>query len=299
MCSLSKSPTSGFGAPSTEQRAQSKPYEGFDASAPIGVFDSGMGGLTVLRALEAAMPGQSFIYLGDTARLPYGTKSPVTVERYALRASRELVSRGVGALVIACNTASAVALDALRSEYSEIPVFGVVEPGAAAACAVVGVKRIAVFATESTVRGHAYQRALLSRQPQLMVRGRACQLLVALAEEGWVEGQVPEAAMRAYLAGLLDWSPDVLLLGCTHFPVFRQTLQRLAGDGVVLVDSAATTAKEVARSLSLPVVSAPSAQPANLRGDRTLLATDDIARFRRVGSYFLGEPIDKVELVDL
>jgi len=269
----------------------------FNSAAPIGVFDSGMGGLTVLRALEAAMPGQAFIYLGDTARLPYGTKSPVTVQRYALRASRELVNRGVGALVIACNTASAVALDALRSEYSDIPVFGVVEPGASAACAVDNVERVAVFATESTVRGHAYQRALLSRRPQLTVRGRACQLLVSLAEEGWLEGEVPQATLKGYLAGIIDWQPDVLLLGCTHFPVFRAALRRILGDKVVLVDSAATTAAEVARSLG----SAPGPASASLdaTGFRTLLATDDVARFRRVGNYFLGETISDVELVDL
>jgi len=243
------------------------------------------------------MPGQSFVYLGDTARLPYGTKSPDTVKRYALRASRELVNRGVGALVIACNTASAVALDALRAEYSDIPVFGVVEPGAMAACAVEGVERVAVFATESTVRGHAYQRALLSRQPQLIVRGRACQLLVALAEEGWLEGDVPDATLKGYLAGIADWRPDVLLLGCTHFPVFRAALQRILGDSVVLVDSAATTATEVARALGHK--SGFSGVSSGAGGDRTLLATDDVARFRRVGNYFLGETIDEVELVDL
>jgi len=266
---------------------------GFVSGAPIGVFDSGMGGLTVLRALEAAMPGQSFVYLGDTARLPYGTKSPVTVKRYALRASRELVDRGVGALVIACNTASAVALDVLRVEYSEIPVFGVVEPGAAAACTVGDVERVAVFATESTVRGQAYQRALLSRQPQLLVRARSCQLLVALAEEGWLDGEVVEATLNGYLAGIINWRPDVLLLGCTHFPVFRAALKRLLGDTVELVDSAETTAVEVARALKLNHANAGNS------GHRTLLATDDVARFRRVGNYFLGEPIDEVELVDL
>ena len=274
---------------------------GFNSGMPIGVFDSGMGGLTVLRALEAALPGQSFVYLGDTARLPYGTKSSVTVQRYALRASRELVNRGVGALVIACNTASAVALDALRAEYSDIPVFGVVEPGASAACAVAGVERVAVFATESTVRGHAYQRALLSLQPQLTVRGRACQLLVSLAEEGWLDGEVPEATLRAYLAGIIDWQPDVLLLGCTHFPVFRAALGRILGDKVVLVDSAATTAAEVAQALGPTLGLTPDS--ANTLSDtarhRTLLATDDVARFRRVGNYFLGETIDEVELVDL
>ena len=262
------------------------------ATAPIGVFDSGMGGLTVLRALEKALPQQSFVYLGDTARLPYGTKSALTVQRYALRASRELVERGVSALVVACNTASAVALAALRAEYSDMPVFGVVEPGAAAACAVPGAKRVAVFATESTVRGGAYQRALLAHNAELAVRARPCQLLVALAEEGWLTGDVPNAALKGYLQGWLAWRPDVLLLGCTHFPVFREQLQLLAGESVTIVDSAETTAAQVAKALAgLPAAAEP--------GVRTLLATDDVARFRRVGQHFLGEALEDVELVDI
>ena len=262
------------------------------ASAPIGVFDSGMGGLTVLRALERAMPQQSFVYLGDTARLPYGTKSALTVQRYALRASRELVERGVSALVVACNTASAVALDALRAQYSNLPVFGVVEPGAAAACAVPNAKRIAVFATESTVRGGAYQRALLAHDSKLVVRARPCQLLVALAEEGWLSGEVPDVVLSGYLQSWLVWQPDVLLLGCTHFPVFREQLQRIAGAQVTIVDSAETTAAEVASALAqLPSAAEP--------GSRTLLATDDVARFRRVGQHFLGEALGAVELVDI
>lgn len=260
------------------------------AMRPIGVFDSGMGGLTVLRALEAALPDQSFVYLGDTARLPYGTKSADTVRRYALRASRELVNRGVSALVVACNTASAVALDALRAEYSDIPVFGVVEPGAAATAAVPGVRRVAVFATESTVRGGAYQRALLNENRRLVVRARSTQLLVALAEEGWLQGEVPEAALRGYLQDWLTWQPDVLLLGCTHFPVFRPALQALAGERVKIVDSAQTTASAVARALG---------SSGSQRAPRLLLATDDVQRFARVGAYFLGEAIDAVELVDI
>ena len=269
------------------------------ANAPIGVFDSGMGGLTVLRALEAAMPGQSFIYLGDTARLPYGTKSALTVQRYAVRASQELVSRGVCALVVACNTASAVALDALREAYSDIPVFGVVEPGARAASQVPDARRIAVFATESTVRGQAYQRALLNNNGGLVVRSRPAQLLVALAEEGWLSGEVPEATLRGYLSGWLRWQPDVLLLGCTHFPVFREALQELAGERIVIVDSAATTAAEVAAAMPQREERQQSESTGNVKPKRVLLATDDVARFKRVGKHFLGETIDQVELVDL
>lgn len=253
-----------------------------------------MGGLTVLRALEKELPEQSFIYLGDTARLPYGTKSAATVQRYALRASRELVDRGVSALVVACNTASAMAIDTLRAEYSSLPCFGVVEPGAAAACAVPDVARVAVFATESTVRGGAYQRALLGRSRHLTVRARPCQLLVALAEEGWLTGEIPDAVLQGYLGDWLSWRPDVLLLGCTHFPVFREQLQRLAGPEVTIVDSAQTTAMEVARAIAQAEI-APPKEPSR----RVVLATDDVARFRRVGQHFLGEALGSVELVDI
>ena len=261
--------------------------------SPIGVFDSGMGGLTVLRELEKALPNDAFIYLGDTARLPYGTKSPATVRRYALRASKALVERGVSALVVACNTASSVALDALRSEYAHIPVFGVVQPGAVAAVHVSQARRIAVLATESTVRGGAYQRALLDEDASLEVRARACQLLVALAEEGWLTGDVPEKALRAYVEPWLRWQPDVILLGCTHFPVFRSLLQSIVGTQIELIDSAATTATEVARELGTGDVRPTSGS------QRLLLATDDVARFTRVGEHFLGEAISGVELVDL
>ncbi|MEM7220956.1 MAG: glutamate racemase [Pseudomonadota bacterium] len=263
-------------------------------AAPIGVFDSGMGGLTVLRALQAQLPHASFVYLGDTARLPYGTKSAATVARYAVQAARILVDRGVGALVIACNTASAVALNALREAYADLPVFGVVQPGAAAACAAAGVRRVSVLATESTVRGGAYQRALLGLRPDLQIRARPAPLLVTLAEEGWLAGEVPDRVLGSYVSDCAHWRPDVLLLGCTHFPVFREPLARILGAGVTIVDSAATTAAAVAAELSVDADAAPPGA-----GSVVLLATDDGARFARVGAHFLGEPIEAVEVVDL
>lgn len=267
------------------------------AVARIGVFDSGMGGLTVLRALQAQLPSAAFIYLGDTARLPYGTKSATTVQRYALRAAAELVGRGISALVVACNTASAVALDALRVAYPDIPVYGVVEPGAAAACEVPGVRRVAVLATESTVAGGAYQRALLARAPQLLVRARPCALLVTLAEEGWLHGEIPQAVLTGYLRDWLRWAPDCLLLGCTHFPIFRDYLQQICGPEMVIVDSAATTAAVVAQDLAQRGALPNSARM--LDTSLQLLATDDVRRFRRVGQYFLGVPLGDVELIDL
>ena len=270
--------------------------------APIGVFDSGVGGLTVLKALEAALPGERFVYLGDTARLPYGTKSPSTVQRYAVQAAHALVERGVKALVIACNTASAVALDALRDAYRPLPVFGVVDPGAEAACRASRAGRIAVIGTESTVRGGAYQRAILSRRPDARVLARACPLLVTLAEEGWITGEVPERVVEAYLGEWLseDSHPDCLLLGCTHFPILAPLMQRIGGAGLTLVDSAATTAAAV--TLALTEGGLASGRSSVLgQNRRLLLATDGRERFARVGRHFLGEAltVDSVELVDL
>jgi glutamate racemase len=269
--------------------------------APIGVFDSGVGGLTVLKALEAALPNEDFVYLGDTARLPYGTKSANTVQRYAVQAARALVDRGVKALVIACNTASAVALDALREAYRPLPVFGVVDPGAEAACHASRRGRIAVIATESTVRGGAYQRAILARRPDARILARPCPLLVSLAEEGWISGDVPERVVSAYLGAWLHEAaqPDCLLLGCTHFPILAPLLQRVAGVGFVLVDSAATTAAAVAEALRGGGLARETAGDSRRR--RTLLATDGRERFARVGQHFLGELLSaaSVELVDL
>ena len=268
--------------------------------APIGVFDSGVGGLTVLKALEAALPNERFVYLGDTARLPYGTKSAVTVQRYAVQAARALVDRGVKALVIACNTASAVALDALRDAYAPLPVFGVVEPGADAAVRASKRGRIAVIATESTVTGGAYQRAILARRPDARVLARPCPLLVTLAEEGWTSGDVPERVVDAYLGAWLheDADPDCLLLGCTHFPILAPLIERAGGAGVTLVDSAATTAAAVSSALVSKGL-AMEGRPSGAR--RRLIATDGRERFARVGRHFLGETLnaDAVELVDL
>lgn len=277
-----------------------------DRDAPIGVFDSGVGGLTVLAALRERLPTEHFAYLGDTARLPYGTKSGETVVRYALQASEALVDRGIKALVVACNTATAAALPALCERFADMPVIGVVEPGAQAACAATRTGRIAVIATEGTVRGGAYQQAILRRLPAADVEALACQLFVALAEEGWSGGAVVDAAVRAYLtpvfgaeagADVAATRPDVLVLGCTHFPLLRGALARWVGPSVTIVDSAMTTAAAVQATLT---------QRGLLRGEGPrgavqLLATDGVERFARVGGRFLGEPIQPADvmLIDL
>ena len=266
------------------------------AGAPIGVFDSGMGGLTVLAALRSRMPGEDFLYLGDTARLPYGTKSGDTVARYALQAAEALVARGIKALVVACNTASSVALPALRARFPGLPVIGVVDPGAEAAVRATRTGHIAVIATEGTVRGGAYQVAIERLMPGAQVRSAACQVFVALAEEGWTAA---ESYLRPLLAGSAGEaaSADVLVLGCTHFPRLIGPISRVAGPGVRIVDSAATTAAAALAQLE---------QAARLcgrsgGGSTRFLATDGTQRFVRVGSGFLGAAIAPadVELIDL
>ncbi|OBS09854.1 glutamate racemase [Acidihalobacter prosperus] len=265
---------------------------------PIGVFDSGVGGLTVLRALRQRLPAEDLLYLGDMARLPYGTKSPQTVARYACQAAGVLVGRGIKLLVVACNTASALALEALRAHFPELPVIGVLEPGAAAACAATRSGRIAVIATEGTVRGGAYVRAIRALRPETEVSAAACPLFVPLAEEGWHSGPVVESVARHYLTPLLEnAAPDVLVLGCTHFPVFGDTLRLLVGQDIELVDSATTTADAVAEALSHGGLAAPTGHV----GESRYMTTDAPERFARVAAAFLGngQTPTHVELVDL
>jgi glutamate racemase len=265
---------------------------------PIGVFDSGIGGLTVLKALRSRLPAESFIYLGDTARLPYGTKTAGTVERYALQAVEELTHRGVKALVIACNTASSAALPALKAAHPELPIIGVIEPGAAAAVKASRAGRIAVLATEGTVRGGAYQREILKLRPAAKVTAVPATLFVALAEEGWTQGEIASATARRYLQPLLAdpiERPDVIVLGCTHFPPLAQVIQQ-ATPGIYIVDSAVTTAEALAQLLAAKGLAAEQSS-----GACQFLVTDGEERFARVGPLFLGQTIqpEEIERVDL
>ncbi len=265
----------------------------------IGVFDSGVGGLTVLKALAAELPAEHFLYLGDTARLPYGTKSAETVVRYALQATEALCERGIECLVIACNTASAVSLPALRERILDVPVIGVIEPGAEAACAASHSGRIAVLATEGTVRGGAYQEAILRRRAGAKVTALAAPLFVALAEEGLSEGPIAETIAHHYLDPLLaapHGPPDTLVLGCTHFPMLARAIRGATGPEVCIVDSAQTTARHVRRTLEDAGLAARAGE-----GSLRLLATDAPQRFARIGSRFLERRIepDEVELIDL
>ena len=268
---------------------------------PIGVFDSGVGGLTVLRAIRAALPHESAVYLGDTARVPYGTKSRDSVLRYSLQASDQLVRRGIKLLVVACNTASALSLPELRAHLAPLPVLGVVEPGAEAAVAASAAQRHLVLATEATVAQRAYTRAIRALAPRAEVEELACSLFVALAEEGWTDGAVASVAANAYLGAFASRParerPDSVILGCTHFPLLAETIRAELGPAPSIVDSATATARSVAELLERDAF----ATRARDRGDLRLLVTDGAARFARLGSRFLGEPFSAadVEVVDL
>ena len=265
-------------------------------NSPIGVFDSGMGGLTVMRALAEKLPDEQFFYLGDTARLPYGTKSADTVRRYAVQAAHALTARGVKLVVIACNTAS-VGLPYLQEALAPLPVIGVIEPGAKAALAVAPEGPVGVIATEGTVKGGAYVRAIHEFSTAPVVQ-QACPLFVPMAEEGLIDGPIAEAVAHRYLDPLLARlpKPKVLVLGCTHYPALKEVIARVAGDDIRLVDSAAITAEAVEKLLDEKGLRAQE-KP----GAHRFYCTDAPDRFARVGENFFGQPIDPgaVEQVDL
>lgn len=259
----------------------------------IGVFDSGFGGLTVLKALLQVIPDADYIYFGDTARLPYGSKSVETVSRYAVQAGHFLQEHGAEMLVIACNTATALALDNIN-QAATVPVIGVVEPGADRAKEKSKHHKAVVLGTEATVNSHAYAKALQARGVQ--TNEKACPLLVPLIEEGWIDHPVTEQVARIYLnEAFTDGyeSADVLLLGCTHYPLIKPLLQRVAPPHVTIIDSAESTAQTVAGKLN-------RRPPAERSSPRLrFFATDSTEKFQRLGARFLGHPIANVEHVDL
>ncbi|SNV33005.1 glutamate racemase [Legionella spiritensis] len=265
-----------------------------DNNLPVGVFDSGMGGLTVLRALKSTLPQESFIYLGDTARLPYGTKSARTVQQYAMQMARILVERRIKALVVACNTATTAALGHLQAMLPDMPVVGVVQPGAEAVIAATKNHQVAVLATETTISSNAYQRLIQEQLPQAAITARACSVLVALAEEGMVDNAVAKEALTHYLADISE--QDTLLLGCTHFPVFKALLLRLLPERITIVDSAEATAGALQGALQDLTMLNGNNQERFVQ----YLVTDSVSRFQKVGEIFLGEPLpsNQIELVD-
>jgi glutamate racemase len=268
------------------------------ASGPtIGVFDSGFGGLTVLKALLQAVPSAKYLYFGDTARLPYGSKSVETVARYAVEATRFLEEHGAEFLVIACNTATALALDQIEAA-AKVPVVGVVEPGADAASRVSSVRKVVVIATAATVSSHAYCRALQARS--VAAKEEACPLLVPLVEEGWVEHPVTAQVSQIYLSQGFSGefkAADTLLLGCTHYPLIKPLLARAAPGHVKIVDSAESTAEVVREKLKLGPTAGDG--PSIISSQLRFFATDSVEKFKTLGARFLGLPIENVQHVDL
>ena len=267
-------------------RGGSRPRRG----RSIGIFDSGIGGLTVVRALRKLLPGEDLVYLGDTGRYPYGTKSADVVRRYSFENTEFLIDKGIKLLVVACNTSTAMAIDALQARY-DVPVVGVIEPGAAAAARQTRNRKIGVIATEGTIRSGEYTRALRRVRPDLEIYTRACPLFVPLAEEGWVDNEVAQLAAQSYLGSLAQSGIDTLILGCTHYPLLRNVIRETVGRGVRLIDSGVVTAAVVQRVLRERDL---LRQARN--GSGSYFVTDAPERFMKVGARFLGTPVDAVQI---
>ena len=268
------------------RRGGSRPRRG----RSIGIFDSGIGGLTVVRALRKLLPGEDLVYLGDTGRYPYGTKSADVVRRYSFENTEFLIDKGIKLLVVACNTSTAMAIDALQARY-DVPVVGVIEPGAAAAARQTRNRKIGVIATEGTIRSGEYTRALRRVRPDLEIYTRACPLFVPLAEEGWVDNEVAKLAAQSYLGSLAQSGIDTLILGCTHYPLLRNVIRETVGRGVRLIDSGVVTAAVVQRVLRERDLLRPARS-----GSGSYFVTDAPERFMKVGARFLGTPVDAVQI---
>jgi glutamate racemase len=263
-------------------------------SSPIGVFDSGIGGLTVVREILKRLPNENLIYLGDTARVPYGTKSSRTVIAYSESNARFLISKDIKLLVVACNTASAVALPGLRWDF-EIPIIGVIEPGGRKAARITKTGKVGVIGTPSTIKSGAYKKVIENIAPEIKVYSKACPLFVPLAEEGWTDGEIAELTAKKYLESLKESGIDVLILGCTHYPLLKSTIQKIIGDGVTLVDSAEETALEIERILKENNIS----NEISISAQKEFYLTDVSETFISVAGRFLGEKIERVEQVDI
>ncbi|MFN3480479.1 MAG: glutamate racemase [Thermodesulfovibrionales bacterium] len=259
---------------------------------PIGVFDSGIGGLTVLKEIIKELPNEGIIYLGDTARVPYGIRSPETVTRYSIENASFLASKGIKMLIVACNTASAISLDGIREKFN-IPVLGVISPGARAAVAATRNKKIAVIGTEATINSNAYTKHIKSLAPEMEVIGLACPLFVPLVEEGLNDDEIARLVARRYLSGLVDKEIDTLVLGCTHYPLLKDVIAETVGKDIVLIDSAVETAREA------KVLIQERGMGSNKETDplRKFYVTDSPERFKRVGERFLGGFIKDIEKI--
>jgi len=269
-------------------------HTGSDARGAIGVFDSGIGGLTVVHEILMRLPSEDIVYLGDTARLPYGTKSPETVLRFLRENLAFLKRKNVKMIVVACNTASSVALPALLAE-ERLPLVGVLQPGARAASRATRTRRVGVIGTTATIRSGAYEDALWKIDPAIKIWSRACPLFVPLVEEGWHEDEITLLTAKRYLDSMFDFSADTLVLGCTHYPLIKPVISRVVGEKVMLVDSAHETAAEVERVLEERSLRTDLERPGKL----TVYVTDIPYLFKEVGERFLRRPMERVERIDL
>lgn len=261
---------------------------------PIGVFDSGIGGLTVLKEIFRELPDEKTIYLGDTARVPYGIRSAETVTRYAFDNTEFLVSKGIKLLVVACNTASAVSLEAVKKLFS-IPVMGVIEPGAKAAVRATRNKRTGVIGTEATIGSSAYTRIINAIDPGIDVFGLACPLFVPLVEEGFTDDDIAAMVAERYLKGLKDKGIDTLVLGCTHYPLLKNVISKVMGNSIMLIDSAVETVREIKETLIKYNIANESSDEVS----RLFYVTDATERFIRVGERFLGQKIGYIEKINI
>jgi len=258
----------------------------------IGIFDSGVGGLTVLKEIVAKLPEENIIYLGDTARVPYGIRSPETVTRYSFENTAFLLAQEIKMLVVACNTASAISLEAVKKEFP-LPVIGVLEPGARAAAASTKTRNVGVIGTEATIGSGAYEKAIMQIAPDIKVHSLSCPLFVPLAEEGWTDNDVVKLVAEKYLAPLRGGGIDTLVLGCTHYPLLKAVISKAVGPDIILIDSATETAKEVVDVLEK------LRWRGNGRGEgiRKFYVTDSPSRFEKIGKWFLGDDSLRAEQV--
>ena len=262
-------------------------------NSPLGIFDSGIGGLTVVREITELMPNEDIIYFGDTARVPYGNKSKDTIIKYSFEIADFLVARGAKMLVVACNTASSLALGELKEKFA-VPVIGVIDSAAREAALLTRKKRIGVIGTEATIESSAYTKVIKDYAPGLTVYSSACPLFVALVEEGMLDGRITELVCREYLGGMKKDDVDILILGCTHYPLLKDSIGKIMGSGVSLLDSAYYTARSVKKTLlDLRLTS-----PEDKKGSLSFYVSDSPARFIRIGEKFLGRKLDSVMRVE-
>lgn len=280
------------------------PLDGDSRDLPIGVFDSGIGGLTVVREIIRQLPAENVLYFGDSARVPYGNKSAETVTRFSIESTHFLLRHGIKFLVIACNTASALAMPALQRRF-DIPMIGVITPGAREAARRTRNRKVGVIGTTGTIKSRAYEKAIAEFDPACSVEGAACPLFVPLAEEGWTDGDVPRRIATTYLAPLMETDVDSVILGCTHYPILRGVIADVLGERITLIDTAEATVAEVRERLTTARLLRPTDSttgggkaPAGSAGERRFFLSDIPVGFRDIGSRFLGEGITDVTWVE-